>query len=348
MGGNLWCQERDCSSANLPLVFDYGEQIGDMHIIKMAAVLHTAAIYEAERGDEKIFLKVAHEGYHARLIREAHFLRHLTQQGISHPSIPTLLPAHRTASLESFPFGTTVFGEQTLYYLVLEHQDGNILRNALLKNRQPWYQDVGWMMMGIFDGLALMHQQNVLHLCLCPESILVRMDQEHVPRPLLLDLGAVTSVDNLSSEWQPNYMPAGYTAPELLHANGEIGPKTDTYGAGLIFYELLAGQPAYEYRLRWDKDIYAAIQAGGIAPLIRPDLDDGLVVLINRAVEHIPNQRPDIAKMGTELMAIYPPLPPEKEPWRFNWNLFWIVTGILFVVSLLLVTAYVLAEPLAT
>ncbi|MEM7800641.1 MAG: protein kinase [Chloroflexota bacterium] len=333
----------------MPFVFDYGEYLGDMHIVKLVAVLRTAAIYEAERGDEeKILLKVAHDGYHNRLIREAEFLKHLQTQNIFYPALPKLLQAYQEASLEEFPFGTTVFSNRTIYYSVFEHRDGDILRNALLKNRQPWYQHAAWITMSLVDVMALMHQQGVLNLCLCPESVMIRTDSEKIPRPLLLDLGAVTTSEDVNDHWHLSYVPAAYVAPELLLQPRQVSEETDTYGLGLIFYEMLAGQPAYAFRLRRETEILSAIQSNPIPKLSRPDLETSFLSLVDQTVSRSMRQRPDFPTLYESLSQTFPKLPAEKPPRRFNWNLLWIVLGVLFIISLLLVTAFVLAEPFTT
>ena len=59
--GHLWCQETDCpAEAGFP-VFDYGDFLGDLKVTSLLRVWRTSAIYEAERGDEKVLLKVAHD-----------------------------------------------------------------------------------------------------------------------------------------------------------------------------------------------------------------------------------------------------------------------------------------------
>ncbi|MBK8932986.1 MAG: hypothetical protein IPM76_11850 [Chloroflexi bacterium] len=70
-GGSLWCQESYCSIDNMVTVFDYGETVGDLNIVKLLAVLRTSSIYEAERQGQKVLLKIAHAGFQERLKREA-------------------------------------------------------------------------------------------------------------------------------------------------------------------------------------------------------------------------------------------------------------------------------------
>src|SRR5215510_9024721 len=59
--GNVWCQTPTCPSGTLTVVFDYGESLGDLEVVRLLRVLRMSAIYEAKRGNEQVLLKVAHD-----------------------------------------------------------------------------------------------------------------------------------------------------------------------------------------------------------------------------------------------------------------------------------------------
>ncbi len=345
MAGDLWCQESYCTADNLPYILDYGESVGDMHISKNIAVLRSSAIYEATRNDdEKILLKIAHDGFEERLKREARFLEHLQSQEIFHPMLPKLQSAHVQATIEEFPHGKTVFRRRPLTYAVFDHVDGDIMREMLLKNPQPWYQHSAWMIMGLTDVMALLHNQEVLHLGLCPESILVRYDSENIPRPLLMDLGSVTRPEDIGENWSSHYVPPAYIAPELLNYPRQPSRQSDIYGLGLIFYELLAGRPAHEFRLRRDQDILDAIQSNLISPINRPDLTNEVLAIVDRAMSRDASSRfSDFLTLGEKLMAVFPKVPAEKPPRKINWNIIGLIALVVFIILLLFATAYFLA-----
>lgn len=345
MAGDLWCQESYCTIDNLPYILDYGESVGDMHISKCVAVLRTSAIYEATRqDDEKILLKIAHQGFEERLIREARFLKHLQTQDIYHPMLLKLLSAHVQSTVEEFPYGRTVYQRRPLSYAVFEHVDGDILREMLLKNPQPWYQHAAWLVMSLVDVMALLHDQGVLHLGLCPESLLVRYDAEKIIRPVLMDLGSVTEVKDFDEMWNSHYVPPAYIAPELLDYPRQPSLQADIYGVGLIFYELLAGRPAHEFRMRRDQDILDAIRSNLIAPINRPDLKKEALDVVHRAMSKSAKSRfPDFETMGKELLDIFPSMPPEVPPRKINWNTIGIVVLVVFFIVLLLTTALFLS-----
>lgn len=82
-----------------------------------------------------------------------------------------------------------------------------------------------------------------------------------------------------------------HPAPELI-AGGRPSAATDRFGVGALFFELLAGEPAFppvgEARDR-------AVEAGDIADLtvMRPDVPELLVALIERALRPEPEERFD-------------------------------------------------------
>ncbi len=344
-GGNLWCLESYCSLDRKPMVLDYGESLADLVINRLITVLYTSSIYEATRNNERIMLKVAHPGYEERLKREAIFLMELQQSGQNHPMLPALLPAHLQADISTYPYSKTVVQDQTLYYSLFDYSDGDILRGLLLKNPQPWYQHAGWMGVSLTDVIGLMHQNQRLHLSLCPEVILIRFDPEGAPRPLLLDLGAVTTPADVNKHWKPDFQPTAYIAPELIRRdNRRVGVFSDVYGIGLILHEMFAGRAAYPFRLRSDEAVRYDVLNSLPSKMNRPDLK-GVPEIVARAIAKDFNRRQsDILTLASELLAHFPPIPKEKKERKFNWNTFAIIVGAAMLIALLLVLAVAIVE----
>ena len=210
--GNLWCQEKFCPAEDSPVIFESGEWFGDIEIVDLLTVLHASAIYEARRGGEKVYLKVAHQGCQDKLKREAKLLADLAR-GSQHPMLPVLLPPYAQARVRDFPYGKTAVNGQTRYYCVFRYTAGDLLRTILLRTPQPWYQHIGWIILGLADAITLLHQAQRLHLCLSPDVILVRYDKQQIPRPLLLDLGIASDAQEILRNWDRRWAPPAYTAP---------------------------------------------------------------------------------------------------------------------------------------
>ena len=91
----MWCSDRDCPAEQGYPVFDYGDYVADLKIVRMIAVWRTAVLYEAMRNDKPVWLKVAHrdDECEGRLKRDAKWLQ-------------LLAPREPTSHALEFPIGT--------------------------------------------------------------------------------------------------------------------------------------------------------------------------------------------------------------------------------------------------
>ena len=338
--GNLWCQEKYCPAEKSPEVFERGEWFANIEIISLLTFLRSSAVYVAQRGEQKILLKIAHDGCQERIKREAMILLALSKA--RHPMLPALLPAHELGKLSEYPYGKTVVKGQTKYFVVCEYIEGDTLRNLLLKNPQPWYQHVGWLMLSIADAVALLHQTNRLHFGISPDMILVRTDRQGIPRPVLLYLGLAGDTQNIVQSWDRRFALPAYTAPELVEMAGKIGPATDVYGLGLLLYEMLTGHPAYEHRQLRDEVVYYAVLKAPPPPTGRADLRN-VPQIAERAIgKDYASRQKDIFTFAREIQANFPRVPKEKKEFQIPWRSIAIVVGTALALSLLLVLAFVL------
>ena len=92
------------------------------------------------------------------------------------------------------------------------------------------------------DGLVAAHAQGILHRDLKPANVLIDADG----LVQITDFGIAITRDAAKDATQlgtPRYM-----APEQITASAPLTERTDIYALGLILYELLVGQPAYDLR----------------------------------------------------------------------------------------------------
>ncbi len=328
---NLWCLEPYCPIGHMPSIFEYGETVGDLKVIKTFAILRSSTIYVAEREDTTVFLKVAHDTYQDRLKREVAFLEEMQKK--PHPMIPKLLPAYRGGTVS---YGKTTYVDRIKYYYVFEYCEGEPLRDYLLKNRLPWYQNAGWIAVSLAEAIGVMHQKHVLHLALNPESVLLRFDNKDIPRIKLLDLGAVCKPQEVGRNWRNGFVPDGYLAPELLAKSSHITYSTDVYGIGLILYEMLTGTPAFPFRLRPKNSVYQAIAKGTSGVVNRKDLTTWPEIT-REALNRDPDKRQQsVFALAQSLLKSLPPLPKEKQPGLFgNSYPTWVFGGLAGVAALI-------------
>jgi serine/threonine protein kinase len=335
---NLWCQEKFCPAENATEIFGNGEWFGPIEIIQPVVVLRSAIIYQARRDDEIIFLKIANVGCEDKLRQEAQAFLRLAKAG-QHPLLPVLLPAHPQSSIDAHPYGWTVIEGRLKYYCVFQFSEGEILRNFLLKNPQPWFQHVGWITLSNIDVIYYLHRAGKIHLCLNPDVVFLRFDKQGIPRPLLLDLGVGDMKQNIPAIWNDSYNLPAYTPPEVLQPIARVGPSADVYGIGLLAYEMLSGRPAFDYHLKKDAAVFRTVEVGEFKPTGRIDLKD-IPAIIEKAIQREPNERfTDVMGLASALKPYFPRVPAEKKPRRVNWRIVFIVLAAALAISLLLMFA---------
>lgn len=318
---NNWGPCRECQPGYLSTIFDYGEFLGDLEVVRLLRVMRTAALYEARRWvDNKpksVLLKVAHDDAADLIKREATLLAQLYESG-QHPMLPVLLPAYQYADGKQRPYGKIVFQDQIKYYLVYEYQEGEFLRDMLDKNPQPWYRHAAWLTISLADVLAYVWVKGKkLVFNLSPDSVLIRIDKAGVPRPILMDLSMASEPTGIDPELVKRYVLPAYTAPELLTGRGPYSEQTDIYTLGLLLYEMLAGHPAYPYKQRRAEDVRNSVRTSYPALLNRTDLAAEVTATVVQATDKAPARRQEsIRVFAKELRTKFGEVPPERRRGR--------------------------------
>jgi eukaryotic-like serine/threonine-protein kinase len=134
-------------------------------------------------------------------------------------------------------------------YLVFEYVPGETLASVIQKRGalKPM-QAVAWMN-DILEALAAAHAAGVLHLNLKPSNILI----DNEGRARVTDFGVANRITepavqpNAPSTPLPRFGTPGYLSPEA--ARGEAPAQSmDVFSAGLVFAEMLSGQPMIKER----------------------------------------------------------------------------------------------------
>lgn len=320
--GNLWCVEQVCLAEAKPLVFDTGDDIGDIEIVRRLGITRTAAIYEAQRGETKLLVKVAHSTPAAqdKLKHEATVLQTLAAKR-QHPTLPVLVSPYSMVDVKERPYGKVAFRGETKYYLAFQYLAGEFLSDMLKSQPQPWFNHAAWTVMQLADAVAFMHDNGFIHQNISPSGVYVRLDRDGIPRPILLDLGSPTS---LATE-TPSIVGLSYTAPELL---GGVQPvrATDVYSLGLMMYEMLAGNPAYPSKSRSAENVRKDVVAGNAPKLRRNDLPlpakpeyrDTIGFLDGAMNPRVENRQQDIPTFAHEVRRLYGDAPAERKGRRIT------------------------------
>jgi serine/threonine protein kinase len=123
-------------------------------------------------------------------------------------------------------------------YLVFEYVEGLSLRDWLRQHAPVPPAEAVELFEQILSGIAHAHEQAIVHLDLSPGNIMI--DRGGVPRVMDFDLSRKA---HAASSGGPIVGTLRYMSPEHF-TTGQTDCRTDVYALGLIFYEMLAQQPA--------------------------------------------------------------------------------------------------------
>lgn len=359
--GHLWCSDRDCPAEQGYPVFDYGDYVADLKIVRMIAVWRTAVLYEAMRNDKPVWLKVAHrdDECEGRLKRDAKWLQLLA------PREPTFMqkffaqprPIH-LAWLPPYPsksdkaYGEVTVGDQTRVYSVFKAIPGSLLSHTLLENPNIWHAEAVGIVTTVAAAMRSALDKELVHMGLTPDMIYVDKDSEGHYRATLLDYGwcfRAKDAANYNTAQMFRMVEPRYTAPEIL---GQLGPQAvtpamDVYSLGIILYEMLAGHAGYEATAvtRDDRMRQRVIANRTPLTLKRPELAGAQVpAIIEQAIA--PQKRfASIVDFQSALVKVYGIPPIEKRPKPIRYYVALAILGaILF--SIVVSGAYVLLNAL--
>lgn len=144
-----------------------------------------------------------------------------------------------------------------IFYLVMERLHGQALSQVMYtKPASP--EEVARILLQVLEALAAAHDQGIVHRDIKPSNVFLCAPEEGWPadekfRVKVLDFGLSkglwgnrsTFCDPLTAAGQQVGTP-GYLAPEMLHEMGVVTPQSDLYAVGLLGYELLTAEPAFE------------------------------------------------------------------------------------------------------
>lgn len=122
-------------------------------------------------------------------------------------------------------------------YIIMEYMDGGTLKDRLIPGKPMGIIESIKVMQDISTALIYSHQQKVFHCDIKPSNIFFD-EEENLWK--LGDFGLAKIVQR--SEVPADNLPAlAYIAPEVF--DGKIVGKSDVYSLGLVYRELLTGNP---------------------------------------------------------------------------------------------------------
>ena len=138
----------------------------------------------------------------------------------------------------------------------------------------------------VLDAFQYAHEQGVIHRDIKPSNILIRND--NIVKILDFGIARILAGDETQSDKQKELTRTGttlgtvaYMSPEQIRAKspGEIDHRSDIYSLGLVLFEMLTGQPAYDRNELSEFDLLLKIATEpppsllSINPNLPPELD---------------------------------------------------------------------------
>jgi serine/threonine protein kinase len=196
----------------------------------------------------------------------------------------------RSAARLDHPGIVTVhdFGERDgKYYLCMAYVEGISLAARLAKGALP-PSEAANMVREIAEAIQHAHERGVVHRDLKPQNILLTK----AGSPRVSDFGLARRTDleeGITASGQVLGTPT-YMSPEQA-AGKPIGPPTDIYALGAIFYYALAGRPLFEGTNVLE--IIRRVSEGRLKPLraANPAVPPALEAICNKCLAKEPLQR---------------------------------------------------------
>src|SRR6266704_6543981 len=206
-------------------------------------------------------------------------------------------------------------------YIVLEFIRGRSLRDWLNRGAIPLPQ-VFAVMHGVLQALDYAHKHAIVHRDMKPEHVL--LSDEGMVKVADFGIARVTDDSGVGGTATKTGTTVGtpqYMSPEQV-ASSKVDGRSDLYSAGIMFYELVAGQPPLTAT---DADgpftlMAKHVQAPPKPPSVhRPGLDMGLEEVILKSISKRPEDRYQTGQEIDDAMMrvadrLCPGWPPRLQP----------------------------------
>jgi len=184
-----------------------------------------------------------------------------------------------------------------LSYIVMAYVDGGSLADRMVSAGPLPLDEAIRIAREVASALGAAHKRGFLHRDVKPQNILLDAESG---RALVVDFGIAGAVaGNASSDPGSDRLTGlgmvvgtpRYMSPEQASGTRDLGPASDLYALGIVFYEMLAG--AYPYQLSSPSGAAAAHLVQSPIPIHdrRPDLPPAAERVLDRLLAKDPTKR---------------------------------------------------------
>ena len=129
------------------------------------------------------------------------------------------------------------FQENSTAYMVMEYLEGQSLAEYLAKVGKIKHPDAVALFLPVLEGLAYIHQKNILHRDIKPANIYLTEEG----KAILLDFGSARQSIQERSQTLTAILTPGFAPWEQYHRKGKQGPWTDVYACAATLYYMITG-----------------------------------------------------------------------------------------------------------
>ncbi|MBX3192751.1 MAG: serine/threonine protein kinase [Labilithrix sp.] len=276
------------------------DRIGEYLVKRLIGEGGMGKVYEAEErlSKRRVALKVLrpeltrHEDGRRLFLNEMQILAHL-----EHPNLVRSL-----ASMEA----------EGQLVMVLEYLSGRTLRQELTRRGPlPWAEALEHVVK-IAEALAVAHEQEppIVHRDLKPENVMLTApegDPENAPPTGLkvMDFGIAKVLEGMHGTNTQSIGTLQYMSPEQIDAR-TIDARSDLYSLGLIFYEMIAGEPPFSSPSpRELLNLQCTAAAPALDEEVRRGLPRGVEDLLFAMLQKKAEDRPSSAREVTERLSLF-------------------------------------------
>jgi serine/threonine protein kinase len=205
--------------------------------------------------------------------------------------------------------------EDKLHFLVLEFVDGCNLHDFVRKNGTLAPGRAAHYIRQAALGLEHAHNARLVHRDMKPGNLI--LDRQGTVK--LLDMGLARFFDDTTAyveKFEAGYIigTADYVAPEQIN-DGNVDVRADIYSLGGTFYYLLVGKSPFQDGTTPQKMIWHQVRQPKSLRLLRPDVPEGLVRIIEKMMAKETGRRYQIPAEVVVALDEYTrePIPPPTE-----------------------------------
>jgi eukaryotic-like serine/threonine-protein kinase len=276
------------------------ERIGEYLVRRLIGEGGMGKVYEAEErlSKRRVALKVLrpeltrHEDGRRLFLNEMQILAHL-----EHPNLVRSL-----ASMETD--GQLV--------MVLEYLHGRTLRQELTRRGALPWQEALENVVRIAEALSVAHEQepSIVHRDLKPENVMLLVPEgegEDAPATGLkvMDFGIAKVLEGMHGTNTQSIGTLQYMSPEQIDAR-TIDARSDLYSLGLIFYEMLSGDPPFHSPSpRELLNLQCTAEPPPLDEEVRRGLPRGVEEMLFSMLSKSADNRPDSARDVIDRLSVF-------------------------------------------